>query len=102
MEEYWKTRPRPQAEAPAGSQATSTSAAQDADSLREEFRRHREEKRKNNMAEEPWASELNRYLSAEEPDTTEDMDLVEWWQVCPLLRNKYNLSANEHFREQRP
>lgn len=49
------------------------------------------------MAEEPWASELNRYLSAEEPDTTEDMDLVEWWQVCPLLRNKYNLSANEHF-----
>jgi hypothetical protein len=87
MEKYWKTRPRASASVPAHSvidldpDIDDTGRSSQTLSDYDLYRQSLVTKDDN----EGWASEKRRYLKDMPADVTKDTDIVEWWQVSPLL-----------------
>lgn len=82
MERYYKTRPRAKPVDPPSPSSRSTTPAK---SIYSEYDRYRQ-----NLVEvdddEGWAAELRRYLKERPANVTNDMDIVQWWQVCSFLK----------------
>jgi hypothetical protein len=83
MAEYWMTRPRAEQTTLTVSTAHTASHSTNSASIMSDFDRHRlllltED-------DEGWAAELRRYLKDMPADVTKDTDVINWWQVSPLV-----------------
>jgi hypothetical protein len=83
MAEYWMTRPRAEQTTLTVSTAHAASHSANGASIMSDFDRHRlllltED-------DEGWAAELRRYLKDMPADVMKDTDVINWWQVSPLV-----------------